>query len=144
MTLSPTSALRAIPRIRFVPDLSTMLASLEAGEFSFATMLPQDVPVIEATGKYDIVTGQRAHIWYLEFNLSKPPYDNVHIRRAFNYMLNRDEIIQVVRQGRGVKVLGPLSPAMIGYWPGQEEIGLDYNPDLAKEEFLAAGYSYSD
>jgi peptide/nickel transport system substrate-binding protein len=129
---------------RFVPDLATVLAGLEGDELSFASIDPKDIATIEDTGLYDIITGQRAHIWYLEFNLSKPPFDNVHVRRAFNYMLNRDEIIQVVRLGHGVKVLGPLSPAMIGYWPGQEEIGLDYNPDKVKEEFLAAGYTYSD
>ena len=129
---------------RIVPDSATILASLEAGELNYSSMDPKDVPTIEATERYEIVSGLNSGIWYLEFNVSKPPFNDVHVRRAFNYMINRDEIIEVVRLGEAVKVLGSLSPAMIGYWDGIEEIGLDYNPEKAKEEFLAAGYSYAE
>ncbi|MEM5775108.1 MAG: ABC transporter substrate-binding protein, partial [Anaerolineaceae bacterium] len=129
---------------RFVPDSATVLASLEAGELGYASVSPNDMETIEGTGMYEVVSGLDTNFRYLEFNLVNPPFNDVHVRRAFNYMINRDEVIDVVCMGQCVKILSSMSPAMIGYWPGIEEIGLDYNPEKAKEEFIAAGYSYAD
>jgi peptide/nickel transport system substrate-binding protein len=127
---------------RVVPDMSTILASMEAGEVSLSGVQPQDVQTVTDTGYYNILSGPTPGIYYTLINSSKPPMDNVHFRRALNYATNRDEIVQVVLFGVGTKILGPLSPVMIGYNPIQETYGLDYNPDKAREEFQLAGYTY--
>jgi peptide/nickel transport system substrate-binding protein len=127
---------------RVVPDIATVTAAMIAGEVSYSSIQPQDVQTITDTGLYNILSGPVPGYLYLLINASKAPTDNVHFRRALAYAVNRDEVLQVVGLNQGVKILGPLSPVMIGYDPIQETYGLDYNPDKAKEEFGLAGYTY--
>ncbi|MBI1881196.1 MAG: hypothetical protein HYR94_23700 [Chloroflexi bacterium] len=73
---------------RFV-DETVGLREYEAGTFD-VTLVPPDqitrVQVDAALGpELKIVPGTCSQVW--GFNTTKPPFDNVHIRRAFNYAI---------------------------------------------------------
>ena len=137
-----------IETIEFVviPEYATILAGLEAGEIdAYFGIQSQDVDRLEETGMFNIFTGLQQGISpYLSFNVSQPPFDDVLIRQAFNYAIDKNALIQVVLQGKGVVQHGYLSPSVMGYWPDVEEAAYDFDLEKARSLMEEAGYSLND
>jgi ABC-type transport system substrate-binding protein len=76
-------------------------------------------------------------IRYLCMNTQKKPFDNVLVRRAMNYAINRQRIASVLA-GRATLARGPLPPGMPGYNSNLQ--GYDYDPARAKALIKEAGY----
>ena len=66
------------------------------------------------------------NVGYLALNTQKKPFDNVKVRRALNYAINKDAIIQSVYQGAGEKAKNPIPPTMWSY--NNDVVDYDYNP----------------
>jgi oligopeptide transport system substrate-binding protein len=78
-------------------------------------------------------------VFYIAFRETKPPFDNVHVRRAFSAAFDRETFIQTVRQGQGLPMKHFAPPGIFGA-PPIDEVGVGYDPDYAKAEMEAAGY----
>ena len=78
---------------------------------------------------------------YYLFNLHKPPFNNVKVRQAFNYAIDRDKIIDKVLQGQayGPGSYGITPPTFEAYKVG-EIIGYNFDPEKAKKLLMEAGY----
>jgi len=135
-------------RIEFsiLPEEATRIAALEAGDIDYVNGIsnPLDVAILEAAG----VTVQQApygqvRMVYLQNHV--PPFDDVRVRQALNYAVNREEITQIVTDGADQISRGPISPGMLGYDPEiEEECGYHFDLDRAKELMQEAGYTYGD
>ena len=64
-------------------------------------------------------------VFYVGFNVNKPPFDDVKVRQAFNLALNKDRMVDVIFQGTTPVANGIVPPNMPGY----------ENPDLSDYEF---------
>ncbi len=80
-------------------------------------------------------------VFYLGFNVDKPPFDDVKVRQAFNLAVNKARMVDVIFQGTTPVANGIVPPNMPGY----------QNPDLSDYEFdperaleLIAESSYED
>jgi oligopeptide transport system substrate-binding protein len=78
-------------------------------------------------------------VFYIAFRLTKAPFDNVHVRRAFSAAFDRETYITEVRQGQGLAMTHFAPPGIFGA-PPIDEIGIGYDPDFARAEMEAAGY----
>ncbi len=135
-------------RIEFsiLPEEATRIAALEAGDIDYVNGIsnPLDVAILEAAG----VTVQQApygqvRMVYLQNHV--PPFDDVRVRQALNYAVNREEITQIVTDGADQISRGPISPGMLGYDPEiEEQCGYHFDLDRAKELMQEAGYIYGD
>ncbi|MBP7809959.1 MAG: ABC transporter substrate-binding protein [Bacteroidia bacterium] len=78
---------------------------------------------------------------YYVFNLHKPPFNNVKVRQAFNYAIDRDKIIDKVLQGQayGPGSYGITPPTFEAYKVG-EIVGYNFDPEKAKKLLMEAGY----
>lgn len=89
--------------------------------------------------KYQI---QSLPLWvtqYYGFNLTKPPFqNNLKLRQALNYALDREAIIKYVINGRGTPARGVVPEGMPGYHSQVD--GYPYDPDLARRLLAEAGY----
>lgn len=128
-----------------IPEYSTILAGLEAGEIDYSQIETKDVELLEGTGFMTMLEalqqGPRPHFL---FNHTKPPFDDLRVRKAFNLAFDRDALIQLLVQGKGYPQYGPLTPSQIGYWDGVEEIGYGFDLEQAKALMLEAGYTYGE
>jgi oligopeptide transport system substrate-binding protein len=77
-------------------------------------------------------------LYYIGFNATKPPFDDVKIRQAFCYAIDKDKIIDLVLKGVVVKAEGILPPGMPGYNGNVK--GLDFNVEMAKQLIAESKY----
>ncbi len=78
------------------------------------------------------------HTHYLSFNTSRPPFDDVRVRRAFVLAMDRETLSGVALGGTVFPATGGfVPPNMAGHSPG---IALPYDPDEARKLLAEAGY----
>ena len=78
--------------------------------------------------------------WYIEFNMKdKLLGNNVNLRKAISRAINRDEIIQLFANGRGIKATSVIAPTIAGF-TDRKELDGDYNLEEAKKYLAKAGF----
>ena len=77
--------------------------------------------------------------YYLGLDNTRPPFDNIDVRKAFALAFDRDNYTKVISQGLAEKWLSFLPPAIQG---ADKTLGSDYdfNADKAKAELAKAGF----
>ena len=78
-------------------------------------------------------------VFYFGYIHDKPPFDNVHVRRAFSAILNRASFVESIRSGRGLPMIH-FTPPGIAHAPPINEIGVGFNPDYAREQLALGGF----
>jgi len=77
-------------------------------------------------------------LYYIGFNTTKPPFDDVDIRRAFCYAVNKERIVELSLRSMINVARGILPPGMPGY--DENFTGLEYNRSKTKELIAASRY----
>jgi len=98
--------------------------------------------VTDETGPFyrDLEVVPELSFFYIGFNTSKPPFDDVNIRRAFSQAIDKEKLVSLVFKGTMQSADGILPPCMPSY--NEALVGLDYDIEGAKE--LIANSSYGD
>lgn len=79
---------------------------------------------------------------YFGFNLNNELFKDKNVRKAINYAINKDEIIQGVKKGLAVRTTGPYIPGTWAYNNSGEVEKYDYNPELSKKLLTDSGWQY--
>ena len=96
---------------RVIPEASTRVSALLAGEVDIITAVPQDlIPNLEANPDIQVTTAAGTQPKWIELNVNQAPFDDVLVRLAMNYAVDKDLIIEQIYGGRAVALPGPLSP----------------------------------
>jgi ABC-type transport system substrate-binding protein len=104
---------------------------LEAAPWSFREQVRQEFPA-----EYALVP-QGSNL-YAVFDVSRPPFDDQRVRRAFALALDRPALMDAVLGDRGFAASGGfVPPGMPGHTPG---IGVPYDPVRAQQLLERAGY----
>jgi oligopeptide transport system substrate-binding protein len=86
----------------------------------------------------ELSTFPELSVFYIGFNTQKPPFDDVNVRRAFCYAVNKERIINIIFKDTETKADGILPPGLPGY--NENLQGLTY--DVAKAKSLIAASKY--
>jgi oligopeptide transport system substrate-binding protein len=84
-------------------------------------------------------------VFYFGFSYDKAPFDNVHARRAFSAVLDRQTFVTEILQGRAVPMAHFMPPGIRGAVP-INEVGIGqpdtpgFDPEFAKKELELAGF----
>jgi peptide/nickel transport system substrate-binding protein len=79
---------------------------------------------------------------WMELNVTQPPFDDVNVRQALNYAVDKDLIIEAIYGGRAVALPGPLSP--YNNFVNKSLTPYPYDPDKALSLLAEAGWTDSD
>ncbi len=96
---------------RVIPEASTRAAALLAGEVQIIQSVPSDlVGRLNENSNVVVKTAPGTQPKWIELNVTKPPFDDVRVRQALNYALDKNLIIQEIYDGRAIALPGALSP----------------------------------
>ncbi len=128
---------------KILPEASTRVAALRAGEVNIIQSVPSHmIPVLATDANIQVVSGPSTRPFWMEMNVNQPPFDDVRVRLAMNYAVDADTILETVLGGLGIVIPGPLSPYNNFADPTLEPYG--YDPDKALELLAEAGFTDSD
>lgn len=125
---------------RIIPDANTRAALFEAGDVDIALGLP--VPVTERLrldSRFNVLQGVGSRQYYITLNNSRAPLDDVRVRQAINYGVDKEGIINAVFLGVGAEIARAvyMTPVVNGY----TDAGVyAYDPDRAGELLDEAGW----
>ena len=124
---------------RIVPELSTGYALWLKNEVD-ATGIP-DLELETHLEEFPEETSQvpDLSVSYFGFALDKPPFDNVHVRRAFSAAFDRQTFADQVVQGQCLPMVHFAPPGIFGA-PPIDEVGVGFDPAYAREQLAEAGY----
>ncbi|WP_018789533.1 ABC transporter substrate-binding protein [Salinispora arenicola] len=84
----------------FVKDPTVALQNLRGGEVQWTDNLPpQQVPALREDDELVVRSVPSSDYWYLALNQSREPYDNVEVRRAVAFALDRAAITKAAKFG---------------------------------------------
>ncbi|PKB70081.1 MAG: hypothetical protein BZY77_01445 [SAR202 cluster bacterium Io17-Chloro-G5] len=81
-------------------------------------------------------------VYYFGFNTTEAPFDDVKVRQAFNYAIDRKSLASILLEDLMIPATGILPPGFPGYNPDLQ--GYDYNPDKARQLIQESKYGGLD
>lgn len=75
---------------------------------------------------------------YFGLNTTEPPFDDIKVRQAFNYAIDRQTLATTLLQDLVVPAAGILPPGFPGYNP--DLVGYNYDPDKARQLIQESKY----
>ncbi|HWE63643.1 MAG TPA: ABC transporter substrate-binding protein, partial [Chloroflexota bacterium] len=126
---------------RIVTNDAAQTAALQSGELDVLTVPSESVPRIQASGQYTILKSLALQSTFLEFNVTKAPFTDVRVRRALNYAVNKQEVLQIGLGGLGQPIYGVVQSNMFNYWSGVKSYAYPYNPQKAQALLTQAGWT---
>lgn len=99
--------------IHILPDEMTALQMFERGELDWlgGSFSPLPIDALDQW-KDRLIFLPSAATTFCTFNTEKGPFQNVHLRKAFSYAINRREIIDKILQGGQTPPTSVLPPAL--------------------------------
>ena len=99
---------------RPIPELSVMMAELEAGGIDIADNMPaQDVPRFQANPDVDVLQMPSLSYFYIFFNMQNSPSNDIRFRKAVYMSFDADAAVFSIFQGlTGVRAYGCVPPAL--------------------------------
>lgn len=120
------------------PDASVRYAKLQKNECQVMPYPnPADIARMKEDKNINLMEQAGLNVGYLSYNVQKKPLDNVKVRQALTYAVNKEAIIKAVYQGAGVAAKNLIPPTMWGYNDDIKDYG--YDPEKAKALLKEAG-----
>ncbi|GLC90293.1 ABC transporter substrate-binding protein [Lysinibacillus piscis] len=124
---------------RSIPDNATRLNDLITGAIDVADGLsPSDKGTIEGDANLQLIERPSMNVGYLGLTATRAPFDNVKVRQAVNYAINKQALVDAFYEGLGTPAKNPMPSVIAGY--NDDIAGYEYDPEKAKALLKEAGY----
>lgn len=126
---------------KVIPDASTQLAALEAGEVDVIFInQPSHKQKLESDPNVTLHETVLNSLIYLGFNTQRPPFDEMTVRQAIAHAINKDEIVSLALGGLGQAAFAPLPPTLPGFDPSLKDYELGFDPERSRALLAEAGF----
>lgn len=132
---------------RFIPDAASQFLELMADNIDtmnlnpiqYARIFPARPDLSQRIALYKELGNNYT---YLGFNLKRKPFDDIRVRKAINYAINKQELIDGVLLGLGEPVASPYKPGT--RWSNPDLQPYPYDREKALSLLNEAGYADHD
>jgi len=123
-------------------DAAALRAAIEAGDIdlAFRTLDPIDIVDLQKNENLQVLSGPSAGRRYLLFNVTQPPVDNVLVRQAIAFAVDRDAICNLVFSGLN-KPIYTMVPKGLPPAGSSIDVFPKRNLEVARKLLRMAGYS---
>lgn len=128
-----------------IPDPQTRVAALLSGQAkliggdNIGGIPLESVPSLKSDPKVKLLTATGSTTYFIQTNYNRPPFDDVRVRQALNYAINREAISSKVFNGLAAPAKGVFAPN-IPYATYSNPQLYAYNPQQAKTLLDQAGW----
>ncbi len=136
----PESQLLGGLEVSIIPDFSARLNALRSGELDAARLEPSQVADATSAG-LGVLLQDSIEIGMLSMNRAKAPLDDVKVRQALNYAIDREAIVEGLFFGLGTPSVQIYTEGLPGY---SDDVAADtyaYDPEMAKSLLAEAGHA---
>jgi len=127
-------------RVRVISDANAMQAELQSGRIDIAplptSLSPDSIKALGSDPNLNVQQFEGSNLNLLTFNISEAPLDNVKVRQAIAYAIDREAMIKGLLQGQGKIAHSILPETSWAYTPGQT---YRYDPAMANKLLDEAG-----
>lgn len=121
-----------------IKEDSARLAALKTGEADIIVNVPPDlIPELKNDPKVALAPVRSVRTMFVGMNVFTPPLDNVKVRQALNYAVDKQTLIKDLLGGQAFFHGRMYGPAIHGWSEGP---GWPYDPAKAKQLLAEAGY----
>jgi ABC-type transport system substrate-binding protein len=92
---------------RVIPDFLTMELEFQAGALDRYDALPHQAARYRQNPAYHVIDTSEGYYAYIAYNLRRPLFQDVRVRRALGMAIDVKSIIQYVLDGEGQRATGP-------------------------------------
>ncbi|MDO9573385.1 MAG: ABC transporter substrate-binding protein, partial [Candidatus Contubernalis sp.] len=126
-----------------IPEATTRIMMLENNELDVAQILPADmVDQLESNPNINVYTQPILRTRLIILNSVKEPFNDVRVRKAVNYAINRESIVEHVLAGVDVTAKGPFPST--APWADDNLEGYPFDLEKAKTLLAEAGWEDTD
>jgi len=120
------------------PEEASRIAAMLTGEADVISGVPvqQRKHLLDSGKSY--LTPQMGVMPYLGINTYEAPFNDVRVRQALNYAINKELINKALFDGKAIVCNGPISPRTFGASPNLKPYA--YDPPMARKLLKAAGH----
>jgi ABC-type transport system substrate-binding protein len=122
-----------------LPDASTVVASLQSGQYNVAQIPGSEVAAAKAAG-LDVQVISSMVVAVLDVNTSKAPFTDPDVALALQYAIDRQALLKVQQFGYGEVSNQPFPPGYVGHDPSSDGL-YGYDPDKARALLAKAGHA---
>jgi len=122
-----------------ITDPNTRALALESGDVDFTADVPySETDRIDGLDGINVEKYSNPRIYKININLKRAPLDDVRVRQAISYSIDRDLIAKNVLFNVGSPAIGPFMPSM--FWANQSLKPYNYDVEKAKKLLDDAGW----
>ena len=124
---------------QFLELMADNIDSMSLNSIQYARIFPSRPDLTSKIAQYKELGNSYT---YLGFNLKRKPFDDLRVRQAINYAIDKQEIIDGVLLGLGLPVASPYKPGT--RWSNPELHPYPYDPKKAIALLKEAGFEDHD
>ncbi len=118
--------------MNYAADAQARVAQLQSGQADLIDSVPvEQIATLKADPNIVVLQQPAVRAFFLTFNLKRAIFQDVRVRQAFNYAVDKDTIVKTLFLGFATPMDSPMAPGMAGYKPVMK-----YNYDVAKAKQL--------
>ena len=125
---------------RSIPDNSARLNELISGSIDLADGInPSDAATVSGNTDLQLIERPSMNIGYLGLTATRKPFDDVKVRQAVNYAIDKQAIVDAFFEGYANVAKNPMPPSVSGYNDAIE--GYAFDPEKAKALLAESNYN---
>ena len=124
--------------ITFFANFDSLLTALQGGSIDGAFITGSMAAQLDHR-LFDIIHNSSAGVQLLALNNKNAPFDDIRVRRAFNYGIDIQNIIDSAFFGHGKPSGSPIIPGLSLYY--EDSLSYNYDPETARNLLEQAGFN---
>ncbi|MEC1722199.1 ABC transporter substrate-binding protein [Schinkia azotoformans] len=133
-------------QVVYISDPATMVLALESGEVDLIGADGYGIPQAEIKRLQDnkdftvVMNADSSSLEWVGFNSNTGPLQDVNVRKAINYALDRGQIAEFIYEGFATPAVGPIGFDESILWTDTSIQGYQYDLEKAKQLLAEAGW----